>query len=142
MEPKSIFDLLSDATVIGVRNVAIKVGDTDWTQVCGHAWQPNPDSDPGKLVVQFHEGQQPPGDYWILGTNYDNYACIYSCFEFNEAANLYAWVLTRDPNPTLETVEQCLDIFIANGVDVSDFISFSQEDCDYDIIDSNSCDMK
>ena len=53
---------------------------------------------------------------------------------------MFASVLTRDPFPTLETVEKCLDIFIANGVDVADFVTFSQEDCDYGFIDSISCD--
>ena len=53
---------------------------------------------------------------------------------------MFASVLTRDPFPSLETVEKCLDIFIANGVDVADFVTFSQEDCDYEFIDSVSCD--
>ena len=47
----------------------------------------------------------------------------YSCSQYDGYANLSAWVLTRDPYPTLDTIEQCLDIFIDNGVDVADFIT-------------------
>ena len=65
----------------------------------------------------------------------------YSCSQYDGYANLSAWVLTRDPYPTLDTIEQCLDIFIDNGVEVADFISFSQENCDYGIVDSNSCEL-
>ena len=131
---------IADETFIHVRNVDIEANEDDFTQVCGYAYQPNPDTDPGKLVVQFDAGN-PPGDYWILGTDYDNYACVYDCFEFNDSVGLFAWVLTRDPNPSLETLEQCLDIFIANGVEVADFIPFPQENCDYDVIDSHSCEI-
>ena len=131
---------ITDETFIHVRNVDIEANEADFTQVCGFDYQPNPDTDPGKLVVQFDAGN-PPWDYWILGTDYDNYACVYDCFEFNDSVGLFAWVLTRDPNPSLETLEQCLDIFIANGVEVADFIPFPQENCDYDVIDSHSCEI-
>ena len=142
---KSTFDssrliLLLDETALTVRNVAIRVDETEFTQICGYAWQPELETDPGKLLVEFRPGS-PPGTYWILGTDYDNYACVYSCSQYDGYANLSAWVLTRDPYPTLETVEQCLDIFVDNGVEVSDFITFSQENCDYEYIDSNSCEI-
>jgi len=127
-------------TGLSVRNVAIRVGNTEFSQVCGYAWQYEMDKNPGKLLVEFHPGS-PPGTYWILGTDYDNYACVYSCSQYDGYANLSAWVLTRDPYPTLETIEQCLDIFIDNEVDVADFISFSQENCDYGIVDNNSCEL-
>ena len=135
---KYIFDFL-DETFISVRNVAIKVGNTDFTEICGYGYQIHPDTDPGKLEVGFPSGST-PGIYCILGTDYDNYACTYSCSEFNGSANVFASVLTRDPFPTFETVEKCLDIFIANGVDIADFVTFSQEDCYYGFIDSISCD--
>ena len=137
---KYIFDFL-DETFISVRNVAIKVGNTDFTEICGYGYQIHPYTDPGKLEVGFPSGST-PGIYCILGTDYDTYACTYSCSEYNGSANVFASVLTRDPYPTLETVEKCLDIFIENGVDVSDFITFSQEDCDYGFIDSISCDKQ
>ena len=124
-----------------VRNVAITVGNTEFTQVCGYAWQPEVETDPGKLLVQISTGS-PPGPYWILGTDYDNYACVYGCSQYDGYINLAASILTRDPNPSLETLEQCLDIFIANGVEVADFIPFPQENCNYDVIDSHSCENK
>ena len=65
-----------DETGLSVRNVAIRVGNTEFSQVCGYAWQYEMDKNPGKLLVEFHPGS-PPGTYWILGTDYDNYACVY-----------------------------------------------------------------
>ena len=53
---------ITDETFIHVRNVDIEANEDDFTQVCGFAYQPNPDTDPGKLVVQFDDGN-PPGDY-------------------------------------------------------------------------------
>ena len=71
----SLFYFL-DETGLSVRNVAIRVGNTEFSQVCGYAWQYEMDKNPGKLLVEFHPGS-PPGTYWILGTDYDNYACVY-----------------------------------------------------------------
>ena len=74
-----------------------------------------------------------------MGTDYESFACVYSCFETPNFTSLQAWIITRDPHPTLETVEKGLDIFIANGVDVADFVPFAHENCDYSKIDEVAC---
>ena len=94
---------LTDETAVFARNVGIEGDINEWTQICGFAYQPNPERDPGKLIVQFPQGK--PGDYWILGTDYESYAVVYSCFELNGMVSLQAWIITRDPQPELETIE-------------------------------------
>ena len=129
-------DLL-DETAVYARNVGIEGDINEWTQICGFAYQPNPERDPGKLIVQFPQGK--PGDYWILGTDYESYAVVYSCFEFNGMVSLQAWIITRDPQPELETIEKGLDILVANGIDVADFVVFPHDNCDYSSIDDIAC---
>merc|ERR1712062_350968 len=119
------------------RNVGIEGDINEWTQICGFAYQPNPERDPGKLIVQFPQGK--PGDYWILGTDYESFAVVYSCFEFNGMVSLQAWIITRDPQPELETIEKGLDILVANGIDVTDFVVFPHDNCDYSSIDDSAC---
>ena len=128
-----------DETAVYARNVDIEGDTNDWDQVCGYAYQPNPDTDPGKLIVNFPESGGQPGDYWILGTDYDNFACIYSCFELEGYDFVQAWIITREDHPTIETIEKGLDVFIANGIDVADFVPFPQENCDYSVIDDIAC---
>ena len=128
---------LTDETAVYARNVGIEGDINEWTQICGFAYQPNPERDPGKLIVQFPQGK--PGDYWILGTDYESYAVVYSCFEFNGMVSLQAWIITRDPQPELETIEKGLDILVANGIDVTDFVVFPHDNCDYSSIDDIAC---
>ena len=41
----------------------------------------------------------------VLDTDYDNFAAVYSCIDFPVVGKFeYAWILTRNPFPTEETV--------------------------------------
>eukprot|EP00093_Oithona_nana_P004060 04060.XXX_40772_40954_1 [CDS] Oithona nana genome sequencing. len=53
--------------------------------------------------------------------------------------SLQAWIITRDPQPELETYEKGLDILVANGIDVADFVPFPHDNCDYSVIDEMAC---
>ncbi|XP_045502895.1 uncharacterized protein LOC123699891 [Colias croceus] len=48
----------------------------------------------GKLVVNI--GNNPAADYWILDTDYENFALAYSCENINsEQRRIYSWKLSR-----------------------------------------------
>ena len=76
----------------------------EYTQICGYAFQPNPDTDPGKLKVKFPVSPV-PGDYFILDTDYDNYSCVYSCNEYIGKVQIYVWILSRSIHPSDEMVK-------------------------------------
>ena len=88
-----------DETAVYARNVGFDY-DT-YEQVCGIAYQPNPE-DPGKLIVDFPFS--PPGGYWILDTDYENYTVIYSCRKKGDSTLIFSWVNTRSRNPSPEIV--------------------------------------
>lgn len=124
-------------TAVHARNVGIKGGST-WVQVCGFAYQTDPDTQPAKLIVQFPGA--PPGDYWVLGTDYDNFACVYACRERNGVvSSQLAGILTREPFPSDKVLDMALEVFLNNNIDVSEFVQFSQDGCDYSIPDTDSC---
>ena len=51
----------------------------------------------------------PAGDYKILSTDYVNYTVVYTCSGIRGVYNReYAWVLTREAEPSEEIVEQAL----------------------------------
>ena len=64
---------------------------------------------PGELCVYFVQGEVTfPGCglYWILDTDYESYASVYSCASFGLTGLYYeyAWLFTRDPVPSDEAV--------------------------------------
>ena len=84
-----------------MRNVGYK-NDVDYAQTCGIAYQADPINEPGRLLVEFPGSF--PANYLVLGTDYDTYAAVYSCFEQDGEATIFAWVLARDPIALPETV--------------------------------------
>lgn len=79
-----------------MRNVGY-TEDGQYQQVCGIAWQVDPENEPGHLVVQF---RGTPGEYLLLDTDYASFAAVYSCTEKGLAQTL----LTRSNTPDIEVV--------------------------------------
>lgn len=96
------FKTFSDETFISVRNVAYGPNE-EYKQVCGYAYQQFPETEPGKLLVQFPWNPF-PGELWILDTDYQNYSAAYSCMEAQGKIRFSVWILTRNPKPSDEIV--------------------------------------
>ena len=95
---------ITDETAVYVRNVGQTNGIYEH-QACGIAFQPDPETAPGKLKVDFHNSPATAGDYWILDTDYENYTAIYSCgSRVPGQIELFKWVLTRSTKPSPEVV--------------------------------------
>jgi apolipoprotein D and lipocalin family protein len=76
--------------------------DGDFNEICGYAVSKDPNN-LGQLALQFPG--TPEGDYWVLDTDYENYSAVYSCGTLFGLVKLeYAFVLTRDANPSEEIV--------------------------------------
>ncbi|XP_077295529.1 apolipoprotein D-like [Arctopsyche grandis] len=73
-----------------------------------------------KLSVVFPSipfGRAAP--YWVLDTDYDNYAVVYSCTEFLFFHTDNVWILTRSPVPDQTIVDQAYSVMKDNGLKTS-----------------------
>ncbi|XP_077296104.1 apolipoprotein D-like [Arctopsyche grandis] len=60
-----------------------------------------------------------PAPYWVLDTDYDNYAVVFSCTEFLFFHTEIVWILTRSPVPDQEIVDQAYGVMTENGLKTS-----------------------
>ncbi|XP_071800068.1 apolipoprotein D-like [Asterias amurensis] len=93
----------------------------------GFAFAPNPKA-PAKLEMNLGSSYF-IGDFWVLDTDYENFAMVHSCdnyFFFNYQLN---WLLSR--TQTLETgdVQDALREFEDAGIYVTSFIESDQTGC-------------
>merc|ERR1711973_450836 len=92
----------------------------------------NVDFNPAELLVHFPFA--PASDYWILETDYDNFASVYTCVDFFGIIKAeFAWVLVRDPNNvTYEIMNQALNAYKSQGLSTEAFLPVSHEGCTYE----------
>ncbi|XP_041848559.1 apolipoprotein Da, duplicate 2 [Melanotaenia boesemani] len=117
---------LNSPGVVGVLNRELKADGTI-DEITGTA-KPSP-TEPAKLLVSFFE-DAPPSPYWVLSTDYDNYALVYSCTDIGAVHTDFAWILSRQPTLPDETLEELHSILTSNGVNISKLLSTNQ-DVDY-----------
>ncbi|XP_004531465.1 apolipoprotein D [Ceratitis capitata] len=86
---------------------------------------------PGKLSVRFNGFASLAGDapYWVLGTDYANYAVVYSCKNLVLARSENVWILARERNPDEDIVKAAQDVLVANKVSLAPLIVTDQTDC-------------
>ena len=88
--------MISDETFVYARNIGYDGPRHEgFDQICGIAYQTDPENEPGRLLVDLGFGS--PGDYLILDTDYENYAALFGCEEENGGPT--AAVLTREDHP-------------------------------------------
>ena len=52
----------------------------------------------------FYVCSDQAGDYWVIDTDYDTFASVYSCADLGPIKFELAYILTREKNPSEETV--------------------------------------
>ncbi|KAK7163325.1 hypothetical protein R3I93_007389 [Phoxinus phoxinus] len=80
-------------------------------------------SEPAKLEVSFFE-DAPPGPYWVLATDYDEYALVYSCSVRFQAD--FSWIMSRTRTLPKETISALLDILKFQGISTDSFTETDQ----------------
>jgi len=92
------------------------------------------DKEPAKLKVTFPSapaGADAP--YWVLGTDYQNYAVVYSCSEFAGFASARTvWILTREQQPEEKIIRLAYDLLDSKQISKTFLMKTNQEDCGKD----------
>nr|XP_023656456.1 apolipoprotein D-like isoform X1 [Paramormyrops kingsleyae] len=85
---------------------------------------------PAKLGVSF-SFFTPYSAYWILSTDYETSAAVYSCFDVLRIFHVeYAWILGRTRSLPEKTITAVRDIFIRSHIGIESMDPTDQEDCD------------
>ncbi|KAK9869267.1 hypothetical protein WA026_003020 [Henosepilachna vigintioctopunctata] len=71
----------------------------------------------------------PTWPYWVLETDYDSYAVVWSCLQTPKVNNQLAWVLTRDRKPSQETLDKAHAVFDKNDLDKKHLFKTEQTNC-------------
>ncbi|XP_008332761.1 apolipoprotein Da, duplicate 2 [Cynoglossus semilaevis] len=115
---------LKSPGVVGVLNSEL-LSDGNISSVVGTAVTADP-SEPAKLLVSFFENS-PRGPYWVLSTDYDNHALVYSCTDAGLFHVNFAWILSRQPTLPEETLEDLNGILSSIGVKLDKLITTNQD---------------
>ncbi|XP_067625331.1 uncharacterized protein [Eurosta solidaginis] len=86
---------------------------------------------PGKLSVRFNGFASLAGDadYWVIGTDYNIYAVVYSCKSLLFAHAEVIWILTRERNPSEETIKTAMNVITGQNLSLKELTITSQFDC-------------
>uniref|UniRef100_H2MUK0 Apolipoprotein D n=2 Tax=Oryzias latipes TaxID=8090 RepID=H2MUK0_ORYLA len=87
--------------------------------------KPSP-TEPAKLMVTFFENS-PPSPYWVLSTDYNNFALVYSCTDLELIHTDFVWILSRTPTLPQETLEKLQNILTSIGVTVDKLLATNQD---------------
>ncbi|XP_017107990.1 apolipoprotein D [Drosophila bipectinata] len=96
---------------------------------------------PAQLAVAFYPNQQlTRANYLVLGTDYESYSVVYSCSSVTTLANFkVVWILTRQRQPSTETIEAAKKILDDNSISQAFLIDTIQTKCPQ--LDGNSTEL-
>lgn len=85
-----------------------------------------------KMRLNLTSGRQ--ADYWVLDTDYDHYAVVFSCREILKVYHrVYVWILGRKPTIPDATKDRILDTLREYKIPVERFMDTAQDGCTKDL---------
>ncbi|KAI8438143.1 hypothetical protein MSG28_010769 [Choristoneura fumiferana] len=118
-----------DNGVIGVVNKQLSSLTGIMSEIQGEAHQVSR-SDEGKLAVQFPSLPfHFSAPYWVIDTDYDNYAVVWGCNDFGVFHTRNAWILTRARNPDLPVLEKAYAVLDKNNISRAYLMRTDQKSC-------------
>ncbi|XP_017051615.1 apolipoprotein D-like [Drosophila ficusphila] len=116
-----------DANTVSVFNAGINEISGEPKNITGEAKVIGP----GQLAVAFYPGQPlTEANYLVLATDYKTYSVVYNCIEFSPLLNSkFAWILTREREPSAKTIEAAKKILEENKVSLSYLVDTTQNEC-------------
>lgn len=84
-----------------------------------------------RRCADFTLPDSPPAPYWVLATDSDGYALVYSCTDFLVLHAEFAWMTSRQPTLAEETVGELRSALSCVGVDVDQLLSTNQDPAYY-----------
>ncbi|XP_041975231.1 apolipoprotein D-like [Aricia agestis] len=120
---------LRDNGVVNVANKQISSFTGMKSEIIGEATQVSR-SDEAKLSVRFPSLPVAiDAPYWVVDTDYDNYALVWGCLDLGFLHARNAWILTRERNPPLSTLENAYAAAERNNINKSYFLRTDQKNC-------------
>ncbi|CAK1544465.1 unnamed protein product [Leptosia nina] len=91
------------------------------------------DSNVAKLSVRFPSlPVDIPAPYWVIDTDYDNYALVWSCTDLGLMHTETSWILTRERNPPQSVIDTVYQAIEKNKIDKTHYIKTDQKNCPED----------
>ncbi|KAG5830172.1 hypothetical protein ANANG_G00315560 [Anguilla anguilla] len=88
---------------------------------------------PAKLGISF-SFLAPYSPYWIISTDYDKSALVYSCTDILRVFHVdFAWILGRTRTLPADTINKAKDIFTKSNIDVTRMVASKQQGCDKEL---------
>ncbi|XP_071441077.1 apolipoprotein D-like [Hetaerina americana] len=120
---------MKDDGIIGVVNQQISSLTGIRSSIEGDAKITDP-AEQAKLAVRFPSLPVPfDAPYWILDTDYDTFAVVWSCNNLGFFSTRNAWLLTRERNPSIEVMQKAYSVIDRSGISRAFFIRTDQVNC-------------
>lgn len=88
---------------------------------------------PAKLGISF-SFVSPYSPYWIISTDYDKSAVVYSCTDILRIFHVdFAWILGRTRMLPPDTINKAREIFTKSNIDVTWMVPSRQDGCDKEL---------
>eukprot|EP01080_Neovahlkampfia_damariscottae_P001715 gene1715-484_t len=88
----------------------------------------------GKLLTSFFPGVYFP--YWVLDTDYESYAVVWSCFQLGMSSKRNVWIISRTPTIDKTAYDKIIKKIKEKtgkaGFDVATLIKQDNEGCKFD----------